>query len=127
MDGDPCEKDGARKMSIEKRLTTALHPIGWDIYNSVYAGKADRYLVIRHSDIPVKHGDDRPGCIRNLIYVDVYAPLGYNVISTVNAVKRALFHAGMTYPTSEDASDSDKCHIVIECEAISGVDLYGET
>ena len=61
--------------SIEKRLTDALAPIGWEIAVTVYKGTADRYLVIRHSDHPVDHGDDRPGALRVLVYVDIYCPL----------------------------------------------------
>jgi hypothetical protein len=104
--------------SIEKRLTDALTPLGWDIANAVYKGSFDRYLIIRHSDHPASHGDDRPGALRILVYVDIYCPLDFNPVQTVNAVKRALFAAGCTYPTTEDASDDDCRHIVLECEAI---------
>ncbi len=109
--------------SIEKRLTDALAPIGWPIFNSVYAGPAQSYLVIRHSDHPAMPGDDRPGALRILVYVDIFCPLGFNPVATVNAVKRALYSAGMTYPTTEDASDADTRHIVVECEAIGSPEL----
>lgn len=109
--------------SIEKRLTDALTPIGWKIYNAVATGKEDRYLIIRHSDHPALPGDDRPGALRVLVYVDVYCPLAFNPVATVNAVRRALYNAGMTYPTTEDASDDDSRHIVIECEAIGSPEL----
>ena len=113
--------------SIEKRLTDALAPIGWEIAVSVYKGPADRYLVIRHSDHPIDHGDDRPGALRVLVYVDIYCPLDFNPVATVNAVRRALFAAGCTYPTTEDASDDDTRHIVIECEAIGSPELTEPT
>ena len=109
--------------SIEKRLTDALAPIGWEIAVTVYKGTADRYLVIRHGDHPIGHGDDRPGALRILVYVDIYCPLDFNPVATVNAVRRALFAAGCTYPTTEDASDDDCRHIVIECEAIGSPEL----
>ena len=109
--------------SIEKRLTDALAPLGWEIANTIYRGSADRYIVIRHSDHPASHGDDRPGALRVLVYVDVYCPLDFDPVSTVNAVRRALFAAGCTYPTTEDASDDDTRHIVIECEAIGCTEL----
>lgn len=109
--------------SIEKRLTDALAPIGWPIYNAVYKGKAKSYLVIRHSDYPAAPGDDRPGALRILVYVDIYCPLSGNPTATVNAVRRALYNAGMTYPTTEDASDADTRHIVVECEAIGSPEL----
>ena len=109
--------------SIEKRLTDALTPIGWDLAVTVYKGSADRYLVIRHGDHPISHGDDRPGALRILVYVDIYCPLDFNPVATVNAVRRALFNAGMTYPTTEDASDDDCRHIVVECEAIGSPEL----
>lgn len=109
--------------SIEKRLTDALGPLGWDIANAVYKGDADRYLVLRHSDHPASHGDDRPGALRILVYVDIYCPLDFNPVAAVNAVRRALFAAGCTYPTTEDASDDDTRHIVLECEAIGCTEL----
>lgn len=109
--------------SIEKRLTDALAPIGWEIAVAVYKGAADQYLVIRHSDHPIDHGDDRPGALRILVYVDVYCPLDFNPVATVNAVRRALYNAGCTYPTTEDASDDDCRHIVVECEAIGSPEL----
>ena len=113
--------------SIEKRLTDALTPIGWDLAVTVYAGKSDRYIVIRHSDHPVSHGDDRPGALRVLVYVDLYCPLDYNPTETVYAVRRALFNAGMTYPTTEDASDDDYRHIAFECEALGCLELTEPT
>lgn len=113
--------------SIEKRLTDALTPIGWEIAVTVYKGTADSYLVIRHGDHPIGHGDDRPGALRILVYVDIYCPLDFNPVATVNAVRRALFNAGCTYPTTEDASDDDCRHIVVECEAIGSPELTDET
>ena len=115
--------------SIEKRLTDALAPIGWPIFNGVYQGKAKSYIVLRHSDLPALPGDDRPGALRILVYVDIYCPLSGNPTATVNAVRRALYNAGMTYPTTEDASDADTRHIVLECEAIgcTGLDEPEET
>ena len=113
--------------SIEKRLTDALAPIGWEIAVTVYKGAADRYLVIRHGDHPISHGDDRPGALRILVYVDIYCPLDFNPVATVNAVRRALFNAGCTYPTTEDASDDDCRHIVVECEAIGSTELTEPT
>lgn len=115
--------------SIEKRLTDALTPLGWEIAVTVYRGSADRYIVIRHSDHPASHGDDRPGALRVLVYADIYCPLDFNPVATVNAVKRALFAAGCTYPTTEDASDDDCRHIVLECEAIgcTGLDEPEDT
>ena len=109
--------------SIEKRLTDALAPIGWPIFNGVYQGKAKSYIVLRHSDLPALPGDDRPGALRILVYVDIYCPLSGNPTATVNAVRRALYNAGMTYPTTEDASDADTRHIVVECEAIGSPEL----
>ena len=109
--------------SIEKRLTDALAPLGWDIANAVYKGSSDRYLILRHSDHPISHGDDRPGALRILVYVDIFCPLDFNPLQAVSAVKRALFAAGCTYPTTEDASDDDCRHIVVESEAIGSPEL----
>lgn len=109
--------------SIEKRLTDALTPIGWEIAVTAYKGTADQYLVIRHNDHTIDHGDDRPGALRILVYVDIYCPLDFNPVATVNSVRRALYNAGCTYPTTEDASDDDCRHIVVECEAIGSPEL----
>lgn len=113
-------------MTIEKRLRQALAPIGWDMCNTVYRGDSDYYIVMQHSDVPDFHGDDAPVAERVLVSVHLYAPLAFNILPIEGQAKRALFAAGFTWPSREDASDGDGAHIVLECEDMPEVDPDGD-
>ena len=112
-------------MTIERRLRQALAGIGWDMCNTVYRGTSDRYIVLQHSDAPEWHGDDAPIAEKTLVSVHLFAPVEFNILATERAAKRALYAAGFTWPSREDASDGDGLHIVLECEDMVGVEPDG--
>ena len=114
------------RQTVERVLTAALSGLGWGKpYNSVYQGKASRYIVINHTDTPELCGDDLPEVIVARVQVHLYAPLAENILPMERAVKRALFAAGTTWPTREDASDGESRHIVMECEMAVEAELDG--
>ena len=113
------------RQTVERLLRGALAGIGWDMANSVYRGKADRYIVINHSDSGADHGDDDPGVSVARVQVHLYAPLAYNILAVERAAKRAVRALGATWPDREDASDGDMQHIVLEFELAVEVETDG--
>ena len=84
------------------------------------------YCTFNYSEIPDSFGDNGPGAMRYLCQVHFYAPWNVsdgesnNTLATRKALRRSIFAAGFTYPSVEDASDSDYQHFVFEFEDCDG-------
>ena len=114
-------------MSVDKQIRDALLPFGVPVENSVYQGTAKSYFVFSYSTLGTDFGDDEPEHERFLVQVSYYAPLSENVTGRIRAAKRALFNAGFTWPTTENADDDLWRHRVLECEIAEGADVHGES
>lgn len=113
-------------MTVDKRIRDALTPFGDEVYNGVSYATGGRYYVFSYVTIPADFGDDGPEHERYLVQVHFFAPLGENITARKKATCRALRAAGLTWPETQDASDSEKRHIVFECEIAEGVDGDGD-
>lgn len=113
-------------MSVESKIVAALAPFGDPVEAALlYAAAQDlppRYYTFFCASSGDDFGDDSPGCERWQVSVHFFAPLEENMVNRVRKTKLALFQAGFTWPSSEDASDQDGRHFVFECEIVDEVD-----
>lgn len=119
-------------MSIDEELQTTLMTLGVPVKNAVFLGDDEgapcekEYITFNYSTIGEDYADDAPQYEKYLVQVHIFAPLKVNTTKRVRAAKRALAAADYTWPETINASDSHGRHIVLECEKVSGGDLYGE-
>ena len=113
-------------MSVDSRIVAALTPLGYNVANTVSYAKGKTYFAFNYETVPADFGDDAPQHERYLIQIHFFCPLNVNITSTKRSVKQMLYASGFTWPSTEDASDSDGRHIVFECEVSEGVDLDGD-
>lgn len=113
-------------MTVDECLMATLAPFGVDIDNSVGFSKHDRYFTFNYNTLPAAFADNAPHYERYLVQVHFFAPLNENVSRQKQQVKKALFDAGFTWPSTEDASDENGRHIVFECEIAEEVAGNGE-
>ena len=103
-------------MTIEKRIRQALNPLGYDVVQNEYQGKADTYIVFNYSVIPALYADDDPWADRILIQVHLFAPLTLNTTQIKKQIRKLLRDAGFTVPSMTPADEDEKQHIVFETE-----------
>lgn len=118
-------------MTIDKELQTTLSALGWPVKNAVFLPDAtesitEQYITFNYTTIGMAYADDAPQAEKYLVQVHIFAPLKTNTTSIVRQAKRALAEADYTWPESTNASDDRGRHIVLECEKVSGGDIYGE-
>lgn len=112
-------------MDINEILMNVLTPLYSKVAPKVYVGNEKTYCVFNYFTMGDDYGDDNPGHERYHIQIHVFFPLGFNSLSTIRQTKQAVTSAGFTWPTSEDASDEDRQHIVLECEYAMEAELNG--
>lgn len=117
-------------MSIDEELQTTLMALGAPVKNAVFLNDEDvlcteAYITFNYATVGMNYADDEPQCEDYLVQVHIFAPLNVNTTGLVRKAKRALSSAGYTWPETTNASDSNGRHIVLECEKVSGGDLYG--
>lgn len=110
--------------SVDAIIKDALSPIGYDVAHSSYLGKSETYFVFNYNTQGDLYCDDAPEYDKCFIQVHFFAPRTFNPNSVVRCARQALFAAGATWPTKEDATDDECVHIVLECEL---EDWLGET
>lgn len=113
-------------MTVDKALQTALAGCGLPVVPQVYRGDALEYLVTNHSAVPSVYAERAPQACRHLVQVHYYLPEGKNPNTTLVTVSRALWEGGFTWPSTEDAGDTEGQHWVLECEYVNGGAYYGE-
>jgi len=96
-----------------------------NVYPDVYVGPAVEYVVYNYSIIPSVWADHAPHAARYLCQVHLYSPRGKNPTAAIQALDRALWDAGFTWPSVTDASDAEGLHHVLECEYCDGGGYYG--
>lgn len=109
-------------ISVDKRLKSALNPLGYEVAKNIYQGSDATYIVFNYNTIPAHHGDDEPEFDRYLIQVHLFAPVSFKAGPVVKQIKFALRDAGFVYPTTEQAGDETGQHVVIETEWAEGID-----
>lgn len=103
-------------MSVDDALAFAIEPIVPEVAPDVYEGQATEFCTYNYSAFPGLYADGKPGIIVYLVQVHYCAPIGQACRRKLVNLKNALFHAGCTYPTEENASDKDGQHYVLECQ-----------
>lgn len=117
-------------MSINERIIAAVTPIVPTCVPGVYVPGVGQenavYCTFNYSENPDSFGDDAPEAMRYLCQLHFYAPqrsadgMSNNTLATRKALRRAIFAAGFTYPSAEDASDEEYQHYVLEFQDVDG-------
>ncbi len=112
--------------TIGERLQAALTPLyGENVFPDVFVGLAEEYVVYNYSTIPEVYAERAPRAARYLIQVHLYSPREKNPTAAIQALDRALWDAGFTWPSVTDASDAEGQHHVLQCEGCDGGGYYG--
>lgn len=101
---------------VEDALVFAIEPLVPEVAPDVYEGDATEFCTYNYTPFPRLHADGRPQVIVYLVQVHYCAPRGQACARKLVNLKNALFNAGFTYPTVENASDRDGQHYVLECQ-----------
>ena len=117
-------------MSVNQRIITAVTPVVSVCVPEPYdpdSGSAEReYCTFDYTEMPDSFGDDGPEVIRYLIRLNYFAPRiaaageSSNTMTKRKALRQAIFDAGFTYPSVENASDEEGQHFVFEFEDLDG-------
>lgn len=116
--------------TINQRIIQAVTPVVLTCVPGTYhpdvGEEATTYCTFNYTEMPDDFGDDAPGAMRYLVQVHLYAPwktaagVSNDTMATRKSLRQALFAAGFTYPSVEDASDKEYQHFVFECEDFDG-------
>lgn len=116
--------------TINERIIAAVTPVILTCVPDPFQPDTEEapteYCTFSYSEIPDDFGDDAPGAMRYLCQVHYYAPWktgdgeSNNTLTKRKALRRALFDAGFTYPSVENASDGDSQHFTFEFEDFDG-------
>ena len=116
------------KTCLAEILDGALSPLFPNaVFPQVYTGSLLEYAVWDYNQIPTLWAERAPGAARYLVQVHFYTPHKKNPQASILALSRALFDAGLTWPTVTDAADAEGQHWVLECEYCDGGGFYGYT
>lgn len=117
-------------MTINERIIQAVTPVVPvcvpDRYDPNQGEASATYCTFNYTEIPDSFGDDAPEDIRYLIQLHFHAPLdaasgaSNNTMAVRKALRQAVFAAGFTYPTVQNASDDSGQHYVLEFEGLDG-------
>lgn len=110
-------------MTINQRIISALASFGEPVQPTTYRKDSgtpvpDSYYVFNYDTVGASFGDDAPEHERYLVQVHYICRATTNSTERKRQTKRALFHAGFSWPDMFHASepDNDWQHIVFECE-----------
>ena len=112
-------------MSVDEALKTALDPLEIPWAPNLYTGNSTEYITTNFQTIPEVYAERAPRAARYLVQVHYFRPQGENPNATVQAIGRALWNQGFTWPAVENASDESGLHFVLECEFVNGGGFYG--
>ena len=114
--------------NVDDALILALDPLFPDrVFPNVYTGDALEYVVTNYTAIPQVFAERQPAAQRYLVAVHYYLPDKINPNPKKLAISNVLFGQGFTWPSIENASDSEGQHWVFECEYVNGGGVYGQT
>ena len=109
---------------LQEALTTVYPDAVFPIF---YTGDALEYVVWNYSVIHVVWAEHAPHAARYLVQVHLYLPHGKNPQEPIQALSRAVYDAGFTWPDLTDASDEEGQHWVLECEYVDEGGYYGKS
>lgn len=111
-------------MSVNERIiaaATAVVPVCVPgAYAPAEGEAAEIYCTFNVTQVPECFGDDAPEVLLDLVQLHLFAPRGMNTMTLRRDLRRAVFQAGFTYPTVEDASDLEGQHFVLEFQGVEG-------
>lgn len=113
-------------MDVETALQTALSPL-YPCAPNEYTGDALEYVVWKVYTLPRVYAERLPAAALYPTQVHYYLPHGKNPNPGKLKLQRALFDAGFTLSSIEDASDREGQHYVLECNYVNGGGVYGQT
>lgn len=113
-------------MATDAKIVAAVTPIVAICEPDEYTPEsgeatAEEYCTYNFDSIPMGFGDNAPRSTRDLVQVHWYLPKGRRPHEKRLALCRALYKAGFTYPSVQNASDSTGQHWVFECETLGEV------
>ena len=97
------------------------------VFPQIYIGDLVKYVVWDYNTIPSVWAEGAPHAARYLVQVHFYLPHRENPHEALLSLSRALFDAGLTWPSLTDAADAEGQHWVLECEYTDGGGYYGYT
>ena len=95
------------------------------VFPMVYTGGLLKYVVWDYNTLPAVWAEQAPQAARYLVQVHFYLPHKENPQEAILSISRALFDAGLTWPSLTDAADAEGQHWVFECEYADGGGFYG--
>lgn len=112
-------------MNVDEMLATALEPVFPDaVFPNLYTGQLPEYVVWNYQVIPAVYAERAPHAARYLIQVHYYLPHKKSPLSSIQALARALFDAGCSWPGVINGTDSDGQHYILQCEWVDGGGYY---
>lgn len=113
---------------VAEAIQAALLPLFPDaVFPHMYTGPLVRYVVWNYNVVGEVWAEGVPHAARYLVQVHFYLPHRENPHEALLSLSRALFDAGLTWPSLTDAADAEGQHWVLECEYTDGGGYYGYT
>lgn len=113
-------------MTVAERLKTALDVFGDPVYAVGRATVNDfpeigQCFCFSLMTLGESFADDAPQAEKVLVAIDFYCPMTFPAETRKSEVKKALFAAGFTWPSTTESGDSQYRNIVFECEIVDGI------
>lgn len=109
-------------MSVNSKIIAAVSGIApcypWEAYEGSGDNRLGRYFVFNYTVMPYVFGDNDAPFERYLIQLHYFCPREDNTVALRRKIKWAVFDAGFTIPTEENASDEDGQHYAFEFETL---------
>lgn len=113
-------------MNVNSLITSTLQPLIPNpdvkvptVAFGMYRGTATTYINFNYvDDRAVIYADNEPQIDVTIVQVHLFIPRTLNHMALKKKIRSKLFNAGFTYPavTTLEENDTDKFHIVFECE-----------
>ena len=107
-------------MSINELIRDAVLPIVPICEPDSYEGDAAEYCTFHYSEFPTLFADGTPDAILYSVMLHWFLPRGADPTKKKAKLRRAIFEAGCTYPSTINASDNDAQHYVFEFQYADG-------
>ena len=101
-------------MSLNTQIKNAVSPVVSICEPDSYTGESTEYCTFNYFLNPDDFGDNAPGVLQAMIQLHYYCPPKANPLLTLQNLRNAIAAAGFTYPTTENATDLEQGHYVLE-------------
>ena len=105
-------------MNLNSLIINTLKPLVPDVVPNFYGGTATKYISFNClGDEAVLFADNEPKINEVEMQIHLFCPLTFNSIALKKKIRLALFGVGFTYPTIDEAYETDTklVHTVFEC------------